>query len=200
MNDMKMWRFCFLFLLIPSSFPALAREEGVEGDSVIVNPEVLRAIRNGTFLNLDPAPAGWKRHALPITRDFSEYIQPDSLFPEESALEQRISPSLFLLMQIGEKDSRLKVREEAFRHLQERALLPASVVLVPRTPLTGKIGAFTLDDGKGRPRQGGAGIRVGINFSLDDILQYIFYEHVRNRKKNRRRAATWMYYNDYPTY
>lgn len=64
-----------------------------------LNPETMDAIRTGTLINFDrpagemqPAPAG----TLPILKDFTEYILPDTAFRRKVALKD-LPPGVILL-------------------------------------------------------------------------------------------------------
>lgn len=67
-------------------------------DTLRLNPEFQKAIRNGNLINLDQ-PAGTMQivpSSLPITRDFSAYLQdPDSLVSAKVALKD-LPPAVFM--------------------------------------------------------------------------------------------------------
>ena len=68
-------------------------------DSIKLNPEFQKAIQSGSFLNPEPGkPMGKPQLAapsnIPITRDFSEYIQQDDTTHRKVALKD-LPPSVF---------------------------------------------------------------------------------------------------------
>lgn len=135
-------------------------------DTLRIHPEVMKAIQEGTFLNLTPhrqAPVG-VHSPLSITKDFSEYIQLEDTF--RYIHPRSLPPSVFMLQQIAQKESQLKVNYEAFR-------------VAPSV----RVGAET-----------------GLSFSMEDILQLIFWKSARDKRHNRKHANAWRYYNRYPGY
>jgi hypothetical protein len=68
-------------------------------DSIKLNPEFQKAIQSGSFLNPEPGkPMGKPQLAapsnIPITKDFSEYIQQDDTTHRKVALKD-LPPSVF---------------------------------------------------------------------------------------------------------
>lgn len=187
-------------LLITSFIGLYIGEIDAQHDTLRIRPEVLKAIREGTFLNLDQPRKKLQEAdpSLPITKDFSEYIQPDEL--PSVTNQAQIPPSVFLLKQIRRKESRLKIQEQAF-HIDKRQLKPKGI-LIPHTNLRVETGAANLfsPEVKDGQRHGTIHATVSGTFSLDELLQLIFWQSARDKKRNKKRENTWKYYNDYPTY
>lgn len=146
-------------------------------DTIHINPEYLKAIQEGTFINtgkpLKSAPSD-----LPILKDFSAYIQADT--SHQLLRPDSLPPAVFLLYP---PDSiRSTIRKEAYTtphswRVRDRIQLG---------PLYGTIGAQNLfqPEIKDGQRRGSVGISVGAVFSFEDILRKIFWTNGRNRKKN----------------
>jgi hypothetical protein len=168
----------------------------IEGkDTIRLNPETMRAIREGTFLNrenhftqpLEAPPI------LPVTRDFWDIALDDSLVIKIDSLSPAV---LEMLMRLKEKDClglsdafrlRLKFHErEKFR--------------IGNSPFTVSAGAQNLLDEtvKDGQRRGSVGGSVGFSFLLDDILNYLFRPSERQKRKNKKRAEKIKYYNATP--
>ncbi|MDH6358727.1 DUF4858 domain-containing protein [Parabacteroides sp. PF5-9] len=65
-------------------------------DSIQLNPETMRAIEGGTFLNFDqPAGSGMSAPSeIPIIKDFSDYFQPEDTVSHKVALKD-LPPYVF---------------------------------------------------------------------------------------------------------
>lgn len=158
----------------------------IEGkDSIRLNPETMRAIKEGTFLNgenpfaqpLEAPPI------LPITRDFRDIATQDTL---KSEIDTLLPPAVALLKHLKEKDSlriggafqfRLKTHEKKdFR--------------IGDSPFAVSAGAQSLLDEhvKDGQRRGTVGGSAKMYFSLDDVLKFIFRKSERRKKKNKKRV------------
>lgn len=140
-------------------------------DTLQIRPEVLKAIREGTFLNLNQPSEKLQRDnlSLPITKDFTEYIQPDE---QSTPIDPKhLPPGVFMLQQIKQNESQLKVQADIF-HSDKQPL----------------------------KQPGNPNASIGFSFSFDEMLQLIFWQSARDKRRNKKRSNTWKYYNDYPTY
>lgn len=168
----------------------------IEGkDSIRLNPETMRAIEEGTFLNREN-PFAQPLEAppiLPISRDFWDIADEDSL---EFKIDSLSPAVLTMLMRMKEKDS-LKISDN-FRlrlkfHEKER-------IRIGQSPFAVSAGAQSLldDTVKDGQRRGSVGGSVNFSFSLDDILTYLFRPEERQKRKNKKRAKAAKYYNAVP--
>lgn len=138
-------------------------------DTLHINPEFQKAIRNGTFINLEE-PAGTMQMApapLPITRDFSAYLHdPDSSVSAKVALKD-LPPAVFMRYGLDKPLPFNGIHTNAF---------------TPSTPFTG------------HPRQSLVGSQdfMGLLFTA-------FSPHYRQLQKNKKRATAWKTYNSLPT-
>lgn len=138
-------------------------------DTLHINPEFQKAIRNGTFINLEE-PAGTMQMApapLPITRDFSAYLHgPDSAVSAKVALKD-LPPAVFMRYGLDKPLPFNGIHTNAF---------------TPSTPFTG------------HPRQSLVGSQdfMGLLFTA-------FSPHYRQLQKNKKRATAWKTYNSLPT-
>lgn len=139
-------------------------------DTLRLNQETLRAIEDGTFLNRDnPFDKPLKAPPiLPLGKDFR-----DIEAPEEEELQ--INPNAFKLPPEGPWKNRYRVGN---------------------SPVTVKAGAQnlleeTVRDGQ---RRGSVGGTVGVEFSLDDILCYLFKRSEWRKRRNKKRAEAVNYH------
>lgn len=168
----------------------------VEGkDSIRLNSETMRAIEEGTFLNGEN-PFAQPLDApliLPITRDFWDIRPEDTLAVDYDSL----APAAFnRFRRMREKDS-LSL-SEAFRlrlkfHEQDE-------FQIGQSPFAVSAGAKSLFDDtvKDGQRRGCVGGSVGVRFSLDDLLMYVFRPSERRKRKNKKKAENLKYYNATP--
>lgn len=149
-------------------------------DTIRLNPEFQRAIRNGSFLNLGE-PLGKMQLApssLPITKDFAEYMMPaDSLGIADSTWRNDDGNSL---QKLAWKD------------------LPPAVLM--RYGLDGR---FASNDryvvGFGFPTSAAGKSATGIDLSFNHVLSMAFSPTYRRIAYNRKHATAWKTYNDLPT-
>lgn len=138
-------------------------------DSVHINPEFQKAIRNGTFINLDE-PAGSMRMApapIPITRDFSAYLEdPDSAVSAKIALKD-LPPAVFMRYGLDKPLPFNGIHSNAF------------------TPYGGTAGSRSSS---------GFG-----SFDFMGLLFTAFSPHYRQLQKNKKHAVAWKTYNSLPT-
>lgn len=168
----------------------------IEGkDSIRLNPETMRAIEEGTFLNREN-PFAQPLEAPPtlaITRDFWDIATEDSL---AFAIDSLSPAVLTMLIRMKEKDS-LKI-SDSFRlrlkfHEKEK-------FRIGQSPFAVSAGAQSLldDTVKDGQRRGSVGGSVNFGFSLDDILTYLFRPEERQKRKNRKRAKAIKDYHAAP--
>lgn len=138
-------------------------------DTLHINPEFQKAIRNGTFINLGE-PAGTMQMApapLPITRDFSAYLHdPDSSVSAKVALKD-LPPAVFMRYGLDKPLPFNGIHTNAF---------------TPSTPFTGHPGQSLV----------GSQDFMGLLFTA-------FSPHYRQLQKNKKRATAWKTYNSLPT-
>lgn len=149
-------------------------------DTIRLNREFQRAIRNGTFLNLGE-PLGKMQMApssIPITKDFAEYMMPaDSLSAADTTWREDGG--------------------NAYRKLAWKDLPPGVLMRY------GLDGRFAANDqyvvGFGFPRSAARKPATGISLSFNDILSTAFSPSYRRLAHNRKHATAWKTYNDLPT-
>lgn len=194
----------FVFL-----FPRIGYAQWTEADSlhlqdllsgkqkIRLNPEFQRAIENGSFLSTDQLsePMVSSPLQLPITSDFSEYIQCDTF--RLKIHNDSITPAVYFLQNF-KRPSSLSVQKQAYT--SSNPVIRAGEIRLGKLPVYGKIttGNLFLEDVKDGQRRGGFLATVRINFSMEDVLETIFWKSARAKKRNRKRENTWKFYNDYP--
>ena len=180
MRDVKMRP---IFLLIVSILPMMAHAQWTEQDSlrlqeflsgkeeIRLNPEFQKAIESGTFLRPDQPGTHMlsSPSELPITKDFSEYVQLDTL--RRLTNYDSITPVLFMLLNFKSPSRSLAIQKQAH------------TIRLPKK------------DGQ---RRGGVLATIRVYFDAEDLLETIFWKSARDKKRNRKRENTWKYYNDYP--
>lgn len=212
-----MWKQCLLILmLIEFSHNQLYAQNWSEEDSVWlsgvlagkdtirINPEFQKAIREGTFINNEDTPGQQMLGApsvLPLLKDFSEYIEadPDSLHKDLDVTS--MPPSVFRLLTI-ELDSCLPIHKKAYTPPSKR-LIDKEEVQVGKLPVTVAAGGrnlYSSDIVKDGQKRGTLTGTVKLRFSLDDVLKFLFSPTERNKIRNRKRINTLKYYNDMPAY
>lgn len=138
-------------------------------DTLHINPEFQKAIRNGTFINLGE-PAGTMQMApapLPITRDFSAYLHdPDSAVSAKVALKD-LPPAVFMRYGLD--------KPLPFNGIQTNAFTPF-------TPFTGAPSQSLVND-----------------LDFMGLLFTAFSPHYRQLQKNKKQATAWKTYNSLPT-
>ncbi len=202
-------RFVFLWALF--ALPLGLRAQWTERDSsrlrdtlsgketIRLNPEFQKAIENGTFLPVEPTgtPMRSSSGELPITMDFSEYIRPDTLL---SITRDSLSPVAYEFLRL-KPPSRYAVPERAYeveipKNREWKEFRIGNVRLAASLRL-GNIYSEEVKDGQ---RRGGVVFTVKAYFSVEELLEAIFWKSARDKKRNRERENTWKYYNDYPSY
>lgn len=196
-------------ILIPATF-LHAQQEGredsiwvanrLEGkDTLRINPEFMRAIQSGTLINTGPedqqmllAPA-----ELPILKDFSEYLKADTM--RKGVANDSLPPAVFALYKV-DSAGQLQIRKEAYTSLKPFLEKDRKKFQIGNAPVYVTPGAqnLFLKEVKDGQRRGSIGVTVTAKFSLEDMLKYVFSKTERNKRKNRKREATWKYYNAYP--
>lgn len=149
-------------------------------DTIRLNPEFQRAIRNGTFLNLGE-PLGKMQLApssIPITKDFAEYMMPaDSLSASDTTLRNNDG--------------------NPYRKLAWKDLPPGVLMRY------GLDGSFASNDpyvvGFGFPRSATPKPATGLSLSFNHALSMAFSPSYRRLAHNRKHATAWKTYNDLPT-
>lgn len=212
-----MWKQCLLILmLITFSHNQLNAQNWSEEDSVWlsgvlsgkdtirINPEFQKAIREGTFINNEDTPGRQMLEApsvLPLLKDFSEYIEadPDSLYKDLDVTS--MPPSVFRLLTI-ELDSCLPIHKNAYTPPPTR-LIDKEEVQVGKLPVTVAAGGrnlYSSDIVKDGQKRGTLTGTAKLRFSLDDVLKFLFSPTERNKIRNRKRINTLKYYNEMPAY
>lgn len=166
-------------------------------EEIHLNPEIRRAIENGTFLSTDKPSDKMKSSPLqlPITSDFSEYIQADTF--RVRANYDSITPAVYFLQNLKRPPS-LGVRKQAYT--SSNPLIRRGELRLGKLPVYSKVSAgnLFLDEVKDGQHRGSLNVTLRVEFSLEDILEHIFWKSARDKKRNRKRENTWKYYNDYP--
>ena len=192
MRDVKMRP---IFLLIVSILPMMAHAQWTEQDSlrlqeflsgkeeIRLNPEFQKAIESGTFLRPDQPGTHMlsSPSELPITKDFSEYVQLDTL--RRLTNYDSITPVLFMLLNF-----KLPKNQDWKEFKVGKVPMAANVKLT-------NIYSDVVKDGQ---RRGGVLATIRVYFDAEDLLETIFWKSARDKKRNRKRENTWKYYNDYP--
>lgn len=173
-------------------------------DTIRINPEFQKAIREGNFINNEDTPGQQMLNApsvLPLLKDFSEYIDadPDSLYNDADF--SSMPPSVFRLLTI-ELDTCLPINKKAYTPPSKR-LIDKEEIQVGKLPVTVAVGGrnlYSSDIVKDGQKRGTLTGTVKLRFSLDDILKVLFSPTERNKIRNRKRINTLKYYNDMPAY
>ena len=195
-----MWRYGLAFLLPLLYTAVLSAQNALQEDSVWVsevlagkdtirlNPEYLKAIENGTLINLGQ-PLELEFSRLPILKDFSEYIKADTL--RQLLQIDSLSPAVFWLYQA----------DTEHRNIRGNYHKPInSLIRFGKTPFYGRTGTqnLFLPEVKDGQRRGSAGVTITLHFSMEDMLRSVFWKSERDKKRNRKRDFTWKHYNSYP--
>lgn len=174
-----------LWIIIGLNSTGLVQAQWTEKDSIWLrnvlsgkeklqlNSETMRAIESGTLLTPDP-PATHMRMApssIPLSKDFSEYIQPDGLRTEDTVSRRRVAlkylpPAVFMRYGLDQP-----MRRSYFTPSIKASALPADIKENAVSP-------------------------SGISF--DDMLRSLFSPAARARRQNAKRWQTNKYYNNYP--
>lgn len=153
-------------------------------DTVRINPEFQKAIREGTFLRLEDEPGQQILDApaeLPLLKDFSEYLQADTDSVYKERDYKSISPRVYTVT--------------------PPALIDKKEIEVGKLPVTVAAGGrnlYSSDVVKDGQKRGTVGGSIKFYFSLNDMLEWVFSKKERNKRRNRKRDNTWRYYNSMP--
>jgi hypothetical protein len=165
-----------------------------------LNPETMEAIRSGNLINtgkpsMQPLAAP---PILPISNDFD--IQPVDTTDEEAVDYSKIPPAVFALYK-----KELMLHPDTVETSQEDAfsipdLRDKNRIQIGKSPLSVVVQATNVYDDriKDGQKRGGVILGIRITFSLNDILMGIFSKTERAKRRNRKMANAWKYYNDYP--
>ncbi len=137
---------------------------------------------------------------LPLAADFSEYLGPDPFLPDtlrrliDSA---GLTPQLLMLQQLRPKPGRT-LRKEAY--MPPRRVGWDKGLRLGKWPVDAKVSAgnLFLEEVRDGQRRGSINITVTGRFSMEELLEKIFWKSARNKARNRKRENTWKYYNDMP--
>ena len=171
-------------------------------DTVRINPEFQKAIREGTFIHLEDEPGQQILEApaeLPVLKDFSEYLRADTDSVHKDLDYKSMPPSVYRLYTM-ELDTIPKINKEAYTPPPTR-LIDKKEIQIGKLPVTAAAGGrnlYSSDVVKDGQKRGTVGGSVKLYFSLDDILKWIFSKEERNKRRNRKRDDTWRYYNAMP--
>lgn len=200
-----MWRYGLAFLLPLLYTAVLSAQNALQEDSVWVsevlagkdtirlNPEYLKAIENGTLINLGQ-PLELEFSRLPILKDFSEYIKADTL--RQFLQIDSLSPAVFWLYQADSEHRNIRGNY----HKPINSLVISNQIRFGKTPFYGRTGTqnLFLPEVKDGQRRGSAGVTITLHFSMEDMLRSVFWKSERDKKRNRKRDFTWKHYNSYP--
>lgn len=107
---------------------------------------------------------------------------------------------LFLLL-----NNELTFRPDTQQMLKKGAfampgLKDTSRIKIGNTPVSVAVRATNVynDEVKDGQKRGGFIGNVRLTFSLNDILMGLFNKTERNKRRNKKKAKAWKYYNDYP--
>lgn len=201
-----MWRCGLAFLSLFLSTTFLLAQNSLYQDSVWVpemlagkdtirlNPEYLKAIGNGTLINLGQ-PLELESSRLPILKDFSEYIKADTV--RRLLQIDSLPPAVFWLyrgVDMLHADSRGDYKKPI------KSLVISNQIRLGNSPFYGRAGTqnLFLPEVKDGQRRGSAGVTITLHFSMEDMLRYAFWKSERDKKRNRKRDFTWKHYNSYP--
>lgn len=200
-----MWRYWLIFLFIILSVVVLFAQQTSRVDSIWVSemmagkdtlrlkPEYLKAIEEGTLLNLG-RPLELGSSELPLLKDFSEYIRPDT-FRRILSFDS-IPRGVFLLYPVNPIGT--AIREAAYR--SHKSLVVRDQLRLGNSPVYGRAGTqnLFLPEVKDGQRRGSVGATFTVEFSAEHMLRSIFWKSERDKKRNRKRDFTRKHYNSYP--
>lgn len=200
-----MWRYWLIFLFIILSVVVLFAQQTSRVDSIWVSemmagkdtlrlkPEYLKAIEEGTLLNLG-RPLELGSSELPLLKDFSEYIRPDT-FRRILSFDS-IPRGVFLLYPVNPIGT--AIREAAYR--SHKYLVVRDQLRLGNSPVYGRAGTqnLFLPEVKDGQRRGSVGATFTVEFSAEHMLRSIFWKSERDKKRNRKRDFTRKHYNSYP--
>jgi len=161
-------------------------------EQIRLNPETLKAIEKGKFLNTDEPDNQLLAvpPILPILKEFNGVgIADTGLYEIDSG---SIPPSLFAKYR-KELDS-LRVNKYAFTF--HKPLVEKEEFQIANLPVTVSAGARNIfsDEVKDGQRHGAGVVTLKSRFSLDDILLFLFSKKERDKRRNRKKARAWQGY------
>lgn len=190
------------FILLMLIFPIrlFAQQEVINPAEVIVlhgkdtlrlRPEVLKAIEERTLINTERQSLMHSASELPILKDFSEYLKTDAT--GKSLDIDSIPPGVFFLYPVD--TTGYPIHEAAYKPM--KSLVVKDKVYLWKKSLYMKAGTgnLFLDEVRDGQRRGTINASIGLTFSLEDALRHVFWKSERNKKRNRKRDATWKQYN-----
>lgn len=206
---MNRYMFIGLLCLVQQAFNILSAQEWSREDSLWLqniragtdtlrlNPEFQKAIKEGSFINTGTPPGRVLLDApsvLPILKDFSEYVKNDSTLNDSIRHIDitSVPPCVFLLYH-GGLDSVPRINSEAYT--PQRTLLPKEEIKIGKLPVGVGVGARNLYSKEVRDgqRRGTITATGRVYFSLEDLLRSIFWKSERNKKRNLKRAKELVY-------
>ena len=169
-------------------------------EQIRLNPETMKAIREGTFINTDPSVPKLLSAPpiLPISQEFDIAPQ-DTLFGD--TIDYRTMPpavyALYRHHKAAKSDTIERLLENAFSMPD---LTDKERVRIGKSPVTIAAKAENIynDAVKDGQKRGGFTGSARVTFSLNDILMGIFNKTERNKRRNKKRAQAWKTYNDFP--
>ena len=181
MRDVKMRP---IFLLIVFILPTMAHAQWTEQDSlrlqeflsgkeeIRLNPEFQKAIESGTFLRPDQPGTHMlsSPSELPITKDFSEYVQLDTL--RRLTNYDSITPVLFMLLNFKSPSRSLAIQKQAHtirlpKNQDWKEFKVGKVPMAANVKLT-NIYSDVVKDGQ---RRGGVLATIRVYFDAEDLLE-----------------------------
>jgi hypothetical protein len=165
-----------------------------------LNPETMEAIRSGNLINTDkpsmellPVPP-----ILPVSKDFDIRPVNTTAATEQTVDYNKIPPAVFALYK-----KELMLRPDTTGTSQKGAfsmpdLRDKNWIRIKRSPISITVEATNVYDNQVKDKQirGGFILRVRLTFSLDDILTGVFSKTERAKRRNKKTANAWKYYND----
>ncbi|MDR1161443.1 MAG: DUF4858 domain-containing protein [Tannerellaceae bacterium] len=165
-----------------------------------LNPETREAIRSGRLINTG-APSMELLAAppiLPISKDFD--IQPADTTSGEAVDYSQMPPAVLALYK-----KELMLRSDTIEKLQKGAFAMPDLrdkdrIQLGKSPISVAVQATNVynDQIKDGQKRGGVVLGIRLTFSLDDILTGIFSKTERAKRRNKKKANAWKYYNNYP--
>lgn len=170
-------------------------------DTIRINPEFQKAIREGKFIHAEDEPGQQLLDApleLPILTDFSEYLHVDSDSVHHRKLDYKSLPPSVYRLYVIELDTGISVGRGAYT--TKKSFANKDEIKLGKLPVAVSGGARNLysDVVKDGQKRGTITGSAKLYFSLDDVLMWVFSKKERQKKKNRKRENTWRYYNEMP--
>lgn len=170
-------------------------------DTIRINPEFQKAIREGKFIHSEDEPGQQLLDApleLPILTDFSEYLHADTDSVHHRNLDYKSLPPSVYRLYVIELDTGISVGKGAYT--TKKSFANKDEIKLGKLPVAVSGGARNLysDVVKDGQKRGTITGSAKLYFSLDDVLMWVFSKKERQKKKNRKRENTWRYYNEMP--